>query len=187
MSLSPAQLCLPTALRAKLSLAATMLGLLLCLVSIGTAAEEMQDMEDSGLLGWFDSAYFQAGASIHWREGDDYDGVPVLLGIEAAHQDRHLFGISLFNNSFEQFCQYYYYGYKWKLPSISESFHVKLSGGLVYGYKDEFEDKLPFNHDGLAPVIIPSLGWKSDRLGFDVILLGASGLMFTVGYDIWQR
>ena len=104
-----------------------------------------------------------------------------------AHDDRHLLGISLFNNSFGQFSQYYYYGYKWQLPFISESVYFRLTGGLIYGYVGQYKDKLALNYGGWAPVIIPSVGWKRERLGFDVVVLGDAGLMFLMNYDVWRR
>ena len=156
-------------------------------IPLAAAAEETAGNDESRLTKWFDSVYLQAGYGIHWGDGDDYKGAPVLGGLEAAHKDTHRIGISLFNNSFGQFSQYYYYGYKWRLPFIAEAAHVKLSGGLIYGYVGEYEDKLAYNYNGWAPVIIPSVGWKRDRLGFDLAILGDAGVMFTVGYDVWQR
>jgi hypothetical protein len=160
---------------------------LFVLLPATAAAQEPASTEESGLLEWFDSLYLQGGYAIHWNDGEDHKGVPILGGFEATHKDTHRVGIALFNNSFGQFSQYYYYGYKWRLPFISESAHVKLTGGLIYGYVDEYEDKLAYNYDGWAPVIIPSVGWKRDRWGFDVAILGDAGLMFMMGYDIWQR
>jgi hypothetical protein len=162
-------------------------GLLSISAPLAVAAEETAGSDESRLTKWFDSVYLQVGYGMHWGDGEDYKGTPVLGGFEAAHNDTHRIGISLFNNSFGQFSQYYYYGYKWRLPFIAEAAHVKLSGGLIYGYVDEFEDKLAFNYNGWSPVIIPSVGWKQDRWGFDVAILGDAGLMFTVGYDVWQR
>ena len=142
---------------------------------------------ESGFANWFDSVYLYAGYGLHWTSSDDRDGWPLLGGIEAAHDDRHRFGISLFNNSFGQFSQYYYYGYKWRLSSISESAHVKLTGGLIYGYVDQFEDKLALNFDGWAPAIIPSIGWKTGHVDFEVAIFGDAGLMFLIGYDVGHR
>jgi len=155
--------------------------------TVGAADEPGDDGDGSKVLGWFDSVYVQAGYSVHWGDSDDYKGTPILGGIEAYHDDRHLIGVSLFNNSFDQFSQYFYYGYKWRLPAISESVHFKLTGGLIQGYTGEYKDKIALNHNGWAPVIIPSLGWKRDRLGFDVALLGNNGVMLLVGYEAWSR
>jgi hypothetical protein len=63
----------------------------------------------------------------------------------------------------------------------------KLTGGLIHGYTGEYEDKLSYNHNGWAPVLIPSLGWKRDKLGVDLAVLGNAGVMLLVGYEIWDR
>ncbi|MCG6965019.1 MAG: hypothetical protein LJE59_00740 [Chromatiaceae bacterium] len=179
---------IPTTTPAVLSMPeGRLLGLALLLISSIATADDAVPDNASSLTDWFDSVYIQVGYGTHWNDSDDYTGTPLLGGIEAAHNDRHRIGIALFNNSFGQFSQYYYYGYKWQMPFIAESAYVKLSGGLIHGYKDEYEDRLPFNHSGWAPVIIPSLGWKHGRLGFDLAILGDAGLMFSVGYDAWQR
>jgi len=163
-------------------------GLLFSFSAVGGAADKAgSDGDDGQIFGWVDSVYIQAGYGVHWDDDDDYEGLPILGGIELNHDDRHLIGVSLFNNSFDQFSQYFYYGYKWRLPAISESVHFKLTGGLLHGYTGKFEDKLALNHNGWAPVIIPSLGWKRDRLGFDIAVLGNAGVMFLVGYDAWSR
>jgi hypothetical protein len=165
-------------------------GLLLTLSQAGGAADGSKDDgadATSSIAGWFDSLYLQAGVGRHWTDDEDYTTTPLLVGLEGRHDDRHLVGVSLFENSFGQFSQYFYYGYKWRIPAISESVHVKLSGGLIHGYTGEYEDKLEFNHNGWAPVIIPSVGWKRDKLGFDFSILGTSGFMLLVGYDIWER
>lgn len=165
----------------------TLQRLLFLAVPAFAIAGETETTDESSLVDWFDSVYLQAGVGTHWGDGEDYKGTPWLAGLEAAHDDRHRVGISLFNNSFGQFSQYYYYGYKWRLPFISESAHVKLTGGLIYGYVGEFEDKLQFNYNGWAPVIIPSIGWKRDRIGADFVVLGDAGFMILLGYDIWRR
>ncbi len=173
--------------RSRRILGICLLGLLIGISHVVRASENTADADGSRFLDWFDSGYLQLGIGTHWEDDDEYEGIPVLGGLEAAHDDRHLFGVSLFNNSYGQFCQYYYYGYKFPLTYISESLHLKVTGGLIYGYVDESEDKLALSTDGWAPVIIPSLGWKRDRLGFDIAVLGDAGIMFLVGYDLWRR
>lgn len=164
-----------------------LLGLCIGFSEMGLAADKDGEAGDAGVLGWFDSVYLQAGYGTHWKDDEDYTGKPFLVGIEAGHDDKHVVGVSLFENSFSQFSQYYYYGYKWRLPFISESVQFKLTGGLIHGYTGEYEDKLAYNHNGWAPVLIPSLGWKRDKLGVDLAILGNAGVMLLVGYEIWDR
>jgi hypothetical protein len=94
------------------------------------------------------------------------------------------YGFALFNNSFGQFSQYLYLGKTFSLSKIYEPLRFKLSGGVIHGYKGEFEDKIPLNELGIAPAIIPSIGLNHDRLGVDLVFLATEGLMITVGYDI---
>ena len=129
----------------------------------------------------------QFGAYTHFGgSSDDYEGPPILGNLELNSPQDWLFGLSLFNNSFGQFSQYLYAGKKWRLPSIQKYLHVKLTGGVVHGYVDEFEDKIPLNHNGWAPGIIPSIGFKKDRLAVDLVIFGTAGVMLAVGYDIWD-
>ncbi len=131
-----------------------------------------------------DKLHGQFGAYVHYGTSDDYEGPPILVNLEVNKPSDWIYGLSLFNNSFGQFSQYLYFGKKWRLPKIQQYMHVKLTGGVVHGYKDEFEDKVEFNHNGFAPAIIPSVGFKKNRLAFDLIFLGDAALMFAVGYDL---
>lgn len=122
--------------------------------------------------------------TIHFSEGPDHAGHPWLVGLELQHNSRWLGGYSYFNNSFDQKCHYIYGGYLFPLGESYRNWYIKLTGGLIYGYKEPYEDKLPINNNGLAPVIIPGLGYKFDRFNFQINLLGFNALMFTMGYDL---
>jgi hypothetical protein len=122
--------------------------------------------------------------SKHFDEGPEHTGQPWLVGVEWQRSSRWLAGYSYFNNSFDQKCQYIYGGYVFPLGENYRNWYIKLTGGLIIGYKDPFEDKLPINHNGVAPVIIPGLGYKFDRFNVQLNMLGANGLMITIGYDL---
>jgi hypothetical protein len=108
-----------------------------------------------------------------------------LIGLEWQQPDsRWHFGFSYFNNSFGQKAQFYYTGYKWKLSDSYPNWYFKLSGGLIYGYKEPYEDKVPFNHNGYSPGLFPALGYKWNRWNAQLVTLGTAGVMVTVGYDI---
>jgi len=134
----------------------------------------------------YDHLYLQAGTYFHFGGDDDpdYDGSKVLVSLEAVKENDWLYGLSLFDNSFGQFSQYIYTGKTWNYHDNWEGFHTKLTVGLIHGYKDEFEDKIPLNNLGIAPVIAPSVGYKKGRFGVDAILLGFNAMLFTVGMDI---
>jgi hypothetical protein len=45
-----------------------------------------------------------------------------------------------------------------------------------------YEDKVPLNHNGFSPAIIPSLGYKiSPQDSLQMKILGNAGLMFSWG------
>jgi hypothetical protein len=133
------------------------------------------------------TVYLQGGAYIHWNDDDDeHTDAPLFMSAEIQRSDQWLYGLGLFNNSFNQFSQYLYGGYTFKFKNSLENFHAKITAGIVHGYTGKYKDKLDYNNSGFAPAIIPGLGWKKDKLGFDVILLGSSGLLFTIGYDVFE-
>jgi len=95
-----------------------------------------------------------------------------------------LVGLGLFTNSFGQFSQYLYGGLKWRPIQEHQPFYVKLSAGVVHGYSGEYQDKIPFNSSGFAPVIIPSVGYCWVRYCTEAVLLGGNGMLFMVGMSV---
>ncbi|MBL1321086.1 MAG: hypothetical protein COA63_008520 [Methylophaga sp.] len=134
----------------------------------------------------YDHLYFQTGTYFHFGGDDDkdYAGPRIFTSLEAVKANNWLYGLSLFNNSFGQFSQYMYGGKSWNYHGNWQDFHTKVTMGLIHGYKDEFEDKIPLNDFGFAPAIIPSIGYKKNAFGFDTILLGFNAVLFTIGMDI---
>ncbi len=132
----------------------------------------------------FDHLYLQGGTYIHFSSSKDHSGSNLMVGLEAMKSNNWLYGLALFDNSFGQFSQYAYVGKNWDLSGSLENFHLKLTGGIIHGYKEPWDDKIPFNSsNGWAPGIVPSFGYKKGRFGADVMLLGNSGLMFSIGTD----
>ena len=72
----------------------------------------------------------------------------------------------------------------WNPIDRNPGWYVKLTGGLLYGYKEPYENKVPYNHNGYAPGLVPALGYKWDRWSTQVSLLGNAALMISVGYDL---
>ncbi len=132
----------------------------------------------------YDHLYLQGGTYIHFTDSEDHEGPNLFVSLEAKKSNDWLYGLALFDNSFGQFSQYLYAGKNWDFHGTFENFHAKLTAGFIHGYKDEFKDKIPMNQYGIAPALIPGIGYKKDRLGADIVLLGNSGLLFTIGYDI---
>jgi hypothetical protein len=121
---------------------------------------------------------------IHFSPDPEHAKYSWLVGAEWQRPSHWLVGYSYFNNSFDQRCHYLYAGRWWPLGETDTGWYVKLTAGLIAGYREPFENKIPFNHNGVAPGIIPGLGYKVDRFNVQVNLLGSAGLMVTVGYDL---
>ena len=61
---------------------------------------------------------------------------------------------------------------------------LKVTGGVILGYKGQYQNKIPYNHDGVAPGLLPSLGYQRGPWNAQLNVLGFAGLVVTVGYDL---
>ena len=95
-----------------------------------------------------------------------------------------LVGGAMFDNSYSQETQYVYGGYRFRPLQSVQPFYVKLSAGLIHGYKGEYQNKIPLNSTGIAPVIVPALGYCFNRLCSELVLFGAAGVMATFGVTL---
>ncbi len=121
---------------------------------------------------------------IHFNSDPEHADYSWLVGVEWQLPSRWLAGYSYFNNSFGQKSHYGYAGYWWPISEKDLNWYVKLTGGVVLGYKEPYEDKIPVNHNGVGLGIIAALGYKMNRFNAQVNLLGTAGIMITVGYDL---
>jgi len=118
----------------------------------------------------------------HFDPQPDHNNLNRLLSMENWRDDNWHGGLALFDNSYYQPSQYLYVGYSRDLDAAGR-FYWRVTGGLVHGYKGEYEDKLPLNANGIAPIIIPSLGIRAGSVFGEVQLLGLAGAMLTLGYS----
>jgi len=103
-----------------------------------------------------------------------------LIGLERQRADGWLWGGAYFNNSFGQRSGTVYVGYLWNNLFNVPTLYAKLVGGLMYGYVAPYEDKVPFNHNGYSPIIVPALGYRlTPKDALQVSLLGTAGLLFS--------
>lgn len=123
---------------------------------------------------------------IHYHHDPEHADFSWLIGAEWQSPSRWLAGASYFNNSFDQKCQYLYFGKYWPLESIDRNLYFKLTGGVLLGYKEPYENKIPFNHNGVAPGLVPALGYRFGDFNVQVNLLGTAAVMFTAGYDLFK-
>ena len=117
----------------------------------------------------------------HFSPNPEHDNTQKLLNLEYRPTDRWLVGAAAFDSSFGQPSQYVYYGRLWRPFESAPLLQVKLTGGLVHGYKGKYRDKIPLNTGGIAPALIPSLGLSGRHLSAEVVLFGTAGAMATIG------
>ncbi len=56
--------------------------------------------------------------------------------------------------------------------------YVKWTAGILYGYRGEYQHKVPLNYGGFSPAIVPALGWEFDsKQQIQFNLLGLNGMM----------
>ena len=123
--------------------------------------------------------------TIHFNPSPEHTKYSWLVGAEYIWPNRWLAGYAYFNNSFGQKSHYIYGGRTWRLSDdVSRYWYLKLTGGVILGYRDPYENKIPFNNEGVGPGLIPGVGYQYDRFNVQLNLLGTAGLMFTFGYDL---
>jgi hypothetical protein len=129
-------------------------------------------------------------SAYHFSPSDEHVDHNHLVAAELLTQrwtrwgaDRSIVGFAMLDNSFGQFSQYAYVGLEWDLtPLWGGQVFGNVTAGLLHGYKEPYEDKIPFNQLGIAPVIVPTLGWRYGSFSAHVSLLGTNGLMATIGW-----
>lgn len=117
----------------------------------------------------------------HFRFNEEHKAV-WAIGLEREAADQALYGFTAFSNSFGQPSAYAYYGRVYRnVWGLSESLYLKLSIGLIYGYKVPYDDKVPLNYNGFSPVIIPAVGWHLDKSwNVQINFLGTAAVMLMV-------
>lgn len=118
----------------------------------------------------------------HFNPDSDHNNNQDLIGLERHRADSYLWGAATFRHSFGD-RSYYAYGGK-RFDFEGTPFNVKLTAGLLHGYRGEYRDKIPLNRFGVAPAIIPSVGVSYQRVGADLVLLGAAAVMVNVGIKL---
>ncbi|WP_407074091.1 MULTISPECIES: sn-glycerol-3-phosphate transporter [unclassified Pseudomonas] len=148
------------------------LTLLTALTSVG-ASEAMGKGEDGFWLVQT-SVYTR-----HFSPDPKHNNQQQLIGLERNEGSGLLYGAATFRNSYDQQSAYGYVGKRFE--NADYPVYVKVSGGLMYGYRGQYRDKIPFNRFGVAPVIIPSVGVHLGPVTAEAVLLGFSATMVNVG------
>jgi hypothetical protein len=141
--------------------------------------------------------WLREGPGAHWRMmgspftqhigGNDKDlhEYVYMIGLERDRGDGWVWGGAYFSNSFGQPSAYGYFGKRYMgfFEPWPELF-AQWTLGIVYGYKEPFEDKIPLNHNGFAPSGTLSLGWQFTRnFSMQANLLGTAAVMLQMSWD----
>lgn len=117
----------------------------------------------------------------HWSRNPEHKHV-VLVAVDEQLPGNRFCGVSFFSNSFGQPSVYVYAGQQFNDWLGVSNLFVKLTAGILYGYVAPYENKVPLNHHGFSPAIIPSIGYKlSEHDSVQVKVLGNAGLMLSYG------
>lgn len=122
---------------------------------------------------------FIAPFSRHWTLSDEHKPVYALGFTQRLPGDRFC-GFSLFRNPFGQPSGYVYLGKTCNalLPSLPQ-LYGSVSAGVLFGSVDRYEGKVPANHHGFSPGLIPALGYRlTPAVSVELQLMGSAGIMF---------
>lgn len=124
--------------------------------------------------------------TVHFDSDPEHDNTQQLINFEVWNKDGYHAGLAFFDNSFSQPSQYLYVGKSWELGK-PDHFYWRVTAGLLHGYKDEFEDKIPLNGLGVAPAIVPTLGYRYKRVFAEYQQLGLAAGMLTAGFTFGAK
>jgi hypothetical protein len=132
-----------------------------------------------------DRIYLQTSlVNVHFHYDPAHVKYPKLIYGEYHFSDQWLAGAAVFDNSFGQSTEAIFGGWRYRPLPEFQPLYLKILGGVIHGYHGQYRDKIPLNHSGFAPVIIPSIGACFSRFCSEMVILGGAGLLFTVGVTI---
>ncbi|GAA3904331.1 hypothetical protein GCM10022228_13240 [Halomonas cibimaris] len=135
----------------------------------------------------YDHTFVQTSlATQHFSGSSGYNEDQNLIGIELHNPDRWLAGTAWLKNSFNQPIWYFYAGREFAFwqPAPNLEFRAKLTAGALRGYKGSKKHKIPFNHYGVAPAVLPAVGVRWGKVETDMLLFGTAGVMLNAGIRI---
>lgn len=115
----------------------------------------------------------------HWSPDSEHEQVYAVSVSRLLPNNRYC-GFALFNNSFGQPSAYAFVGKSW--PGLWKAYpkvYASVSAGIIYGYVDEYKNKVPLNVGGFSPVLVPAIGYRlSPKATLEMQLLGTAAVMF---------
>ena len=181
---------LPAALAAAIGMTFGAGALAQAVVPAATAPVEAKSPWDAPEPWRTDRFYFQTSIYTgHFNPSEEHVNHSYLVNPEYRFTESWLdgqwiAGAGFFNNSFGQASQYVYGGLLWRPFVEAQPLYFKLTAGLLHGYKAPYDEKIPFNKYGVAPAILPSMGYCYVRYCSELIIFGTAGLMVTVGVTV---
>ncbi len=169
-------------------------GLLLCLLAAGAFSAHAEGLTAPG--GWTDGFDPRSEQGDHWHLNISpysyhYSRNPEhrdvwLIGAERERANGALTGAAYFSNSFGQPSVYIYpWGSVYKNVMGVDHLYTKWTAGLLYGYKEPYENKVPLNYNGFSPAFIPAVGWEFESgKQVQVNIFGTAGLMLQFSSQI---
>lgn len=153
----------------------------LCLSLFPSAVDAAEKPPESSLVTLIFSPYV-----VHYERDAEHNSYPWFVALEWESASRWELGGAFFKNSFHQPCGYLYGGKRWIYGSPEQHMFFKITAGAIIGYFEPYENNLPVNDNGIGLGIIPAIGYKYKRASTQFVVLGTSGFMITLGYDIWK-
>jgi hypothetical protein len=141
-------------------------------ILIGIEGSAVYAQEDSTRDSIFISPYTK-----HYSYNPEHRRVWVV-GYQQQFSNNALRGVAAFSNSFGQESLYIFpWGGQYDDVLGVDGLFAKWTAGLLYGYKAPYENKVPLNHKGFSPAIIPSFGYRASRdWSVEVMVLGTAGV-----------
>ncbi|MEJ7139222.1 hypothetical protein [Amphibiibacter pelophylacis] len=110
----------------------------------------------------------------------------VSVAYEQTLKDNHTRSLVLFTNSFGQPSVYFSpWGQRFDNLLGQPNLFAKWNAGIIYGYRGEYKDKVPFNHGGFSPGLFVALGYRfSPQTEVQVNLLGTAAVQFQMNFNV---
>jgi hypothetical protein len=149
----------------------------------GAAWADDEDVETVTSDSWeIEEWHFQTSLyTKHWDPDPEHDNSQSLIGVEALFRNGWIVGGAVFDNSFGQTSEYLFMGKQWDMFG-SDYWYFKLTGGLLYGYKEPYDEKIPLNDLGVAPAFLPIIGFRYKRVFIETNILGIAAVTLTAGF-----
>lgn len=121
----------------------------------------------------------------HFNYSEEHKDV-WLVGVFREREDGAVAGAAFFKNSFGQSSAYIYpFGKIYRGFFDQPRLYAKVTAGLLYGYRGQYKDKVPFNSNGFSPGIVPAIGWEhASGHQAQINFLGNSAVMFQVSVPL---